>query len=357
MRRLLLLALAAVSLGTPLLVRADEPESKPTTVAAIVDTTLTTASQQIRQFAFDGAGETFFASEEIPRANDHFTLVFDRPVALKSVSVVTGRPDGSDKLESGVLEVAPDGKTFTELAKISGGEARAEGSGKEVQAIRIRTGDDQKQPLVVREITIDASPQVAVFQYPVEFVVNVSDAPEMRGWAEEVARLCERWYPRINDEFKSEGYKPAHVVTMTLSKSYNGVAAAGGGRITGSVKFFKAHPDDVGAMIHETTHIVQRYRGRNNPGWLVEGVADYFRFFKFEPGRIGRLNTSRARYDGSYRVTAAFLDYVTETYDKQLVPKLNVMMREGTYKEEVFKELTGKTLQELDEDWRKSIMK
>ena len=43
-------------------------------------------------------------------------------------------------------------------------------------------------------------------------------------------------------------------------------------------------------MIHETCHVVQRYRGRGNPGWLVEGVADYVRFFVYEPGKAGPVN-------------------------------------------------------------------
>ena len=123
-----------------------------------------------------------------------------------------------------------------------------------------------------------------------------------------------------------------------MKNDYKGVAAAGGGRITGSVKYFKAHPDDVGAMIHETAHVVQRYRGRNNPGWLVEGVADYVRFFKFEPGKIGPINPDQARYNSSYRVTAAFLAYLTEKYDKEIVLKLNKAMREGRYKEALFKD-------------------
>ena len=110
-------------------------------------------------------------------------------------------------------------------------------------------------------------------------------------------------------------------------------------------------------MVHETAHIIQRYRSRNNPGWLVEGVADYVRFFKYEPGKIGPINVARARYDRSYRVTAAFLNYVAEKYDKALVLKLNKAMREGAYKEEIFKELTGKTVQELDEEWRASMKK
>ena len=66
-------------------------------------------------------------------------------------------------------------------------------------------------------------------------------------------------------------------------------------------------PKDVGAMVHETVHCVQLYRGRGNPGWLVEGVADYVRFFKYEGGNIGiKLTPERAKYDASYRVTAAF---------------------------------------------------
>ncbi len=81
------------------------------------------------------------------------------------------------------------------------------------------------------------------------------------------------------------------------------------------------------------------------------------RFFKYEPGKIGRLNPNRAKYDGSYRVTAAFLNYVTEKYDKELVKKLNQAMREGEYTEELGKKLTKKTVQELNDEWRASLKK
>ena len=59
---------------------------------------------------------------------------------------------------------------------------------------------------------------------------------------------------------------------------------------------------------------------------------------RYEPGKIGRINAARAHYDGSYRVTAAFLAYVSDKYDKNLVPKLNTLMRDGKYKDDVFKE-------------------
>jgi hypothetical protein len=333
---------------------AAAPPTQPV-VAATVETTLTTSSGQIRQFAFDGDPATYFASKENFAGSDHFTLIFDRSVAVSSVVVTTGRPTGSDRLDAGILAVSADGKKFDEIAKFADGVARARLATRQVRVIRIKSVGDLKHPLTIREISVVSEPAVAVFRYPVEFVVDVADAPEMKEWAEKVARICERAYPMINEELRSEGFKPPHLVRMSLKSSYRGVAMAGGGRITGSVRYFKDHPTDVGAMVHETTHIVQRYRTRGNPGWLVEGIADYVRFFKYEPGKIGRINPNRARYNGSYRVTAAFLAYLTEKYDRDIVRKLNRVMREGEYEEAIFKRLTGKGVQDLDREWRATL--
>ena len=67
------------------------------------------------------------------------------------------------------------------------------------------------------------------------------------------------------------------------------------------------------------------------------------------------MNRQRARYDRSYRVTAAFLAFVAEKYDRELVRKLNAALRAGSYRGEIWKELTGKTVTELDEEWRSSL--
>jgi hypothetical protein len=180
----------------------------------------------------------------------------------------------------------------------------------------------------------------------------------MREWTENAARVCERQYRMLCDELPSEGFKPLSVIRLTMRTNYNGVAAAGGGRITASVKYFTDRKEDVGAIVHETVHCVQAYRGRGNPGWLVEGVADYIRFFKYEPGKLGvRLTPERAKYDASYRITAAFLAYVTEKYDARLVRKLNAAMRAGRYKAELWKDITGKTVEELGREWQQSLAK
>jgi hypothetical protein len=331
-----------------------KPADQP--VAAVIETTLAAAPGQIRQFAFDGDPGSYFVSRQDVGSADHFTLVADRPVTLTSVAVLTGRPRGGDQLDAGVLEVSTDGRRFEVLAKFADGAARARPDGKTVKAIRIKPVGDLKHPLAVREITLESRPALAVFKYPVEVSVDVTDVPEMKEWADKAARICERQYPLICEDLKSDGFKPRREIRMTLSKSYNGVAAAGGGRITGSAKYFKAHPDDFGAMVHETVHCVQNYGG-GNPGWLVEGIADYERFFRYEPGKLGPINPNRAHYDDSYRVTAAFLAYVSDKYDKESVRKLNAAMREGKYTDDLFKGLTGKSVKELDGEWRSSLKK
>lgn len=332
---------------------AAEPVAK-TPITATIETTLASDSEQIRQLAFDGDGVSCFASKTNATAKDHFTLILSKPVTVRSLRVTTGQPRGEDKLEAGTLEVSADGKKYEELAKFREGVAESKPAGRKIQAIRIKPKKDLKYPLVIREIVLDSDPAVAVFKYPVEFAVDVTDAPEMKEWAEKAARICEQQYTMINEELKAKGYQPPRRVRMRLKKM-NGVAYTSGGHITGSVAYFKRHSDDFGAMVHETVHVVQNYRVRGNPGWLVEGIADYIRFFKYEPGKLGRINPDRARYDGSYRVTAAFLAYLTEKYDKDIVRKLNQMMREGEYKKEVFAQWTGKTLEQLGDEWRATL--
>jgi hypothetical protein len=341
--------LAALALGIPAVVLA---AGERTPVGALVETTLSTASEQIRQLAFDGDEQTYFASVNDARAADHFTLVFDRPINIASIAVLTGRPDGSHQLDAGTIEVSADGKEFVAIRSIEGGAGRTGIEHAMIRAVRVKPALDLRHPLAIRELAIASDPPVTTFKYPVEFVVDVSDAPEMKQWAENAARVCAAAYPIINEELKSDGFTPPRLLRMVITPEYKGVAATSGTRIMGSAKYFKDHPDDVGAMIHETVHVVQHYQGRNNPGWLVEGVADYVRFFKFERGKIGRIDPERARYNRSYRVSAAFLAYLAEAYDTAIVAKLNAIIREGKYKEEVFEELTGKPIQELDDEWR-----
>ncbi len=100
-------------------------------------------------------------------------------------------------------------------------------------------------------------------------------------------------------------------------------------------------------LSHELCHVIQSYPNYK-AGWLVEGIADYVRFFQFEPEtKIAPPDPKKSKYTDSYRTTAAFLDYVQRTKCPDLVPKLNAALRQGKYEDSLFKELTGEDLDTL----------
>ncbi|HLK16194.1 MAG TPA: basic secretory protein-like protein, partial [Fimbriimonadaceae bacterium] len=116
---------------------------------------------------------------------------------------------------------------------------------------------------------------------------------------------------------------------------------------------------DVGLIVHEMTHVVQNYKHYNDtdaPGWLVEGIADYVRWFFYEELSNRRHITQKdANARGSYQTTAAFLFWVSSKYGSDLVPKLNGALQANTYHEPLFKDLTGKTFDELAAEWKASL--
>ncbi|HET6386323.1 MAG TPA: basic secretory protein-like protein [Armatimonadota bacterium] len=185
-----------------------------------------------------------------------------------------------------------------------------------------------------------------------DVTLDYSAAPDMKAWAENAVKVVQGWYPKIALLLPSPGYTPPTHVTIILRKDINVPAETGGGQMSLSVSWFKAHPDDVGALVHESVHVVQSYHSRGNPGWLVEGIADYIRWQLYEPVPLpGPLNPDRVTYHDAYRTTAAFLAFVTDTHGVDVVTPLNAAMREGRYKESLWKDLTGETLPQLGADW------
>ena len=344
----LLLALAVVGMQ----VGAEPPRRGP--VAAAVETTLATRGDQIRQLAFDGDWASSFGSARPPGPDDHFTLVLDQPVMLHWAAATTGEPDGRDAVEFGTLEVSPDGTTFRELAHFAGGPARGGPADGPVRAIRTRPGPSDR-PIAIRELVLDADPPVATFRDPVEFVDAAADAPDLKPWAEATARACERAYAMINDELGRDGYRPPRRIDLIVRADYRGVSGMSGTHIVASADHFRRHrDDDDGAILHETVHVAQGYRRGPRPGWLVEGICDYVRFFRWEPGKLGRIDPATARYDRGYRVTAAFLAHLVERYDRDIVRRLTRALRAGEY-DDLFRQFTGKTVHELDEEWRATL--
>jgi hypothetical protein len=215
---------------------------------------------------------------------------------------------------------------------------------------------DAKPPAVAPAGGEPAKPAAGATAY--EIKVDTSDAPELKAYGEKIQKLSEEWYPKLIAMLPSENYAAPQRVVITFRNDYKGVAMAQGNRITCAVKWFKERPEDLGAVVHELAHVVQGYRRGKRPGWLVEGIADYLRFFHYEPANARpRPNPERAKHTDSYRTTGHFLNWVQETYDKQFVVKMNAACREARYSDDLWKEYTGKTLDELGAEWKASLAK
>lgn len=189
-----------------------------------------------------------------------------------------------------------------------------------------------------------------------EITVDTSDAPELKEYGERVHKLSMEWYPKLAAMLPSEGYTAPQRVRIEFRKDYKGVAATMGTRIVCNVDWYVKRPEDIGSIVHELAHVVQHYTKGKRPGWLVEGIADYIRWYKYEPGKDRtRKDPDKVKYTDSYRVTANFLNWAQEKYDKDLVVKLNAACREARYSEDLWKQYTGKTADELGAEWKAAL--
>jgi predicted alpha-1,6-mannanase (GH76 family) len=195
--------------------------------------------------------------------------------------------------------------------------------------------------------------------------INTARAPELKAWAEtRLAPALAEWYPKISTWLASDGYAAPDHFTITL-QPMDGVAYTTGRNVVANSRWLEEelNGEAVGALIHESVHVVQQFHGEN-PGWLVEGSADYFRWFKYEPQSHGadlvwfrqQGKFFSPNYDDSYRITANFLNWVSEKYDPDIFSQLNVAMRENRYDDALWKKYTGKTVSELGDEWKKEVM-
>ena len=190
-----------------------------------------------------------------------------------------------------------------------------------------------------RTVTKISTPQATA-------LVDTQDVSDLKAWGEKAGRLCVDWFPKIAALLPSDGFVSPMKATLFFDPKMKGVAHAVRDRITLSADFVRAHPDDFGMVIHELTHVVQSYPS-GGPGWLVEGIADYIRIVHFEPGAPRPKLTRLASYKDAYKTAAMFLEWIEVKHKPSLVKELNAILRQGSYRDECWTELTGKSVDAL----------
>ena len=166
-------------------------------------------------------------------------------------------------------------------------------------------------------------------------------AATVNGYLDTLAHVV----PAITDFFNPTN--PTRIRLVVDPGYTDGPAATGGGVITVSAAYARAHPRDLDIVTHEVTHIVQAYSSETYAHWWhwVEGVADYARY------RFGRDNAacgwSIAHHErGStctdgYRATARFLAWIVDAGGDGVVQDLDAALRNGTYSDVFWTARTG----------------
>lgn len=309
------------------------------------------------QLALDRSAGTFFFSSRGTKESDSFNVTFAEPFALTEVEIISGKPDGDCHIEKAALEISEDGTKFTEAAKFTAGTCRAtfEGAGKTVKALRIHFGE-QGSFVAIREINLNSHTPALTGKPSAAINVDYSETPDLAEWALRAQKDAEEQFPIIAERLHSDGFVPPRQIMMFFKKDMKGIAHTIGARMYYAEGWIKANPKDHGTVIHELTHVIQQYH--NAPGWLTEGVADYIRWWNWEPAaNRGRINPRSAKYTNGYQDAAAFLVWIEKTYDKELVYKMNKAMREGAYKDSLFVEYTGKDIPTLWKEFLDSFDK
>ena len=204
------------------------------------------------------------------------------------------------------------------------------------------------------------------------YTLDVTEAPDLQEWAaKNLIPVMDEWYPKIIKMLPVDGVTPAKDITFSIRNTtkmgnLSGMPAfAVGNSVVFNANFMREQltGEAIGAGVHEIVHVVQfggeqeggSEQGKRPPLWITEGVADYIRWFLFEPqskgAEITASNFEDAQCDRSYRITANFFDWVIKTHEPDLIRKLNVATRNG-YSDNLWKKWTGKTMYELNDDWK-----
>lgn len=324
----------------------------PKGAEALLYSTMPSTFAHSPDMAMDKDPKSYFKTVYGMGDGDDFMVLLSQPVPVESLKVTTGDEEGQDILTDAFVDVSADGATYTKAGDFNAqGVMTASLSNKPVLAFRIRLNRRRSAPtLVIRDIEVKSSSPISHVQIgPGRGFADLSEAPDLADWAARgEAQMESYWFDTAAMLYSDKFITPNKInVVYKTGPGVTPVAATGGGVMTVNSKWCREHPEDTGLMVHEMAHAVQSMIAYN-PVWLIEGIADYIRWVKFEPQNYKpRIDVNKATYKDSYRTTGTFLGWLELHYDPRLVTKLNHATRFGTYRESMFKEYCGKDVDTL----------
>jgi len=196
-----------------------------------------------------------------------------------------------------------------------------------------------------------------------DFRLKFSDADQaaLDAWIERLRAKVGVWWPILTTRLASPDYTPTSAIQLRfITIRPEGIPAAtvrapgqdpailiDPGGLLGRI----LNPDTLGMIGHEMVHVVQNYP-RGQPGWLVEGIADYMRYYVLIPEDPARaFSPDGAEWSHGYQPTAGLLDFV-ETAHPGAVHDINAAMRAGGDGPALLEKIGGAPPEQL---WRRYL--
>jgi hypothetical protein len=178
-------------------------------------------------------------------------------------------------------------------------------------------------------------------------VVIGKHPPKAGRVAAETAQIIKNWCPVLAGWLGKKLDKPVEVRVEFVNDPKGDIAWASGNTITMNLaKTLQGSNVDEGILIHELTHVIQPYPD-SVPSWLVEGIADYNRWVRYEPHNWESGSIGGVSYKDGYGWAADFLGWVERHYDRKLVQAIHAQACAGKYTNDLFRKRTKKTLDRL----------
>ena len=322
-------------------------------VSAFLYSTMPSTSAHRPEMAMDGDDKTYFQSVYGMDDGDDFRILLSRPIAVSALKITTGNAQNEDLLTRGKVEITTDGNAYQAAATFdkNGVAQTTFPAATTIAGLKIRLDKGRGIPaLLLREITFDSpdKPTNALIG-PGRGFTDITQAPDVADWARRAEDQMEEFWPDTQALLYSDGFITPNAVNVIYRSGpdVTPVAATGGGVMTVNADWVRKWPNDTGLTVHEMAHVVQSMSAYN-PVWLIEGVADYIRWAKFEPqNHKPSINVKTATYHDSYRTTGTFLAWCEMHYDSALVTKLNNAVRFGKYDDGLFEKFCGKNVDAL----------
>ena len=334
---------------------------------AQITTTYPTKEKHPLALITDGKLDTYFQTTGDSKSGDTIQLSFPTPLpAGKTIRVHTGSVPSDDFLSKITLESSPDQQNWTAITTQRGSVLSAT-IPENTNHIRLRATADSSKKLAVREIKITTAPSPVLIQkgkasyqgktYNLTIAANLQGHLDLKPRFKEMATLYFKVWPKLVSMMDSPIDDTFRDVDIYFKANIPYPAYANQNHIVISADHLQKNKEDtIGVFIHELTHVIQHYP-TYNPSWFVEGSADYTRY-KLNPSDAwATRHAANINHDkplGHYWDTAAFLFYLEDTYNKEIMKPVSIAVRNNTYQETIWKDLTGKGLNQLTEDYKVS---